>query len=355
MKACELGSTALILAGGVGLGAYHGGVFARLQDLDVRLKWIAASSVGAVNAALIAGNPPNKRIAALREFWTSGDQTFNFFFRPFGTPSWRHVQNWMKAIETRLFGAAGHFRPRMLTQALEPFSSVYDLGPMRQRIEQLVDFDRLNAGDIRCSMACTDIETGEMVLFDTARGTNITIEHVLASCGFLPEFPPVEIGGRLLGDGGLSGNAPIEAMLEGDGEVRTILVVDLYPRDGARPRDYETALARKTDLVFGNQTYLRLEAYRRELLLREEIRRLRNQPPQIKPRLVLLSYQATPEEAGSERAFDLSSDSAERRWSAGVADVDCAFDTISSAVDNDAVLTVRRVSTGAVRGALDEA
>src|SRR3954451_12629520 len=133
-----------------------------------------------------------------------------------------------------------------------------------------------------------NIETGEMVLFDTHRGGPISITHLLASCGFLPEFPLVEIEGRLLGDGGLSGNAPIEAMLDGANELRTMFVVDLYPRDGTRPKDFETALARKSDLVFGNQTYFRLEAFRRELLLREEIARLRHEVPATSMKTVLM-------------------------------------------------------------------
>jgi len=88
----------------------------------------------------------------------------------------------------------------------------------------------LNTGEIRCSVATTDIETGEMVLFETGQGAAMKMEHVLASCGFLPDFPPVEIEGRLLGDGGLSGNAPIEALLDKTEELRTVFVVDLYPR-----------------------------------------------------------------------------------------------------------------------------
>jgi NTE family protein len=338
-----LGPTALVFSGGVGLGAYQAGAFAWLHEQGVAPKWIAGSSVGAVNAVLAAGNPPEKRISALRTFWLSGEPPFQNFFRPFTTTSWRHVQNWMRVIETRLLGARGHFRPRILTQAFEPFSSLYDLTPMRQRLEQLVDFDLLNAGAIRCSVATTDIETGEMVLFDTGRGSRITLNHVLASCGFLPEFPPLEVEGRLLGDGGLSGNAPIEAILEGGEDLRTIIVVDLYPRDGARPKDLETAIARKTDLVFGNQTYLRLEAYRRELLLREEIARLRDHAT-VRKRVVLLSYQPTAEEAGSERPFDLSSDSVQQRWRSGEADMECALDLISTRPAEEILITVRRVT-----------
>jgi NTE family protein len=117
-------------------------------------------------------------------------------------------------LHTRLFGSAGHFRPR-LPNPVGPFKSFYDLMPMKERIAELVDFDRLNGGNISIAVAATDIESGEPVIFDTARGDRIGIDHLLASCGFLPEFAPVEINGRLLGDGGLSANAPIEAVVRG--------------------------------------------------------------------------------------------------------------------------------------------
>ena len=92
------------------------------------------------------------------------------------------------------------------------FRSLYDLAPMKDRLERLVDFRRLNSGEVGFTVAATDIETGELVVFNPAKGDEISIDHLLASCGFLPEFAPVEIGGRLLGDGGLSANAPIEAL-----------------------------------------------------------------------------------------------------------------------------------------------
>src|SRR4029078_4095477 len=120
-----------------------------------------------------------------------------------------------------------------------------------------VDFGRLNSGEVRFSVATTDIETGELVIFDTSKGDNISIDHILASCGFLPEFAPVDVGGRLLGDGGLSANAPIEAVAN-DASDKIIFLIHLFARDGERPRSCEDALARKNDILFGNQTMQRL-------------------------------------------------------------------------------------------------
>src|SRR5205807_7069990 len=130
---------------------------------------------------------------------------------------------------------------------------------LRSRLDALIDFERLNGGDIRLTVATTDVETGELVMFDTDRGDRIEIDHLLASCGYLPEFAPVDIRGRLLGDGGLAANAPIEALRDHDGAL-TCFVLDLFPREGERPKDLESALARKSDLTFANQTWQRLEA-----------------------------------------------------------------------------------------------
>ena len=182
-----------------------------------------------------------------------------------------------------------------------PFRSLYDLAPMRERLKSLVDFGRLNSGDIRFSLAATDIETGELVVFDTAKGDGISIDHLMASCGFLPEFAPVEIGGQLLGDGGLSANAPVEALGD-DASNSLIFVIDLFARDGERPRSLEDALARKNDILFGNQTMQRLK--------------LLSATGQVGP-IVLLSYRPSDEEAGPEKTFDLSRATISSRWAAG--------------------------------------
>jgi NTE family protein len=230
--ASKAGPIALVLSGGVGLGAYRAGAYAAVQDRGLTPQWLAGSSAGAVNAALIAGTRPENRVSALRTFWMGEDALFTEAFAPFAaTRGWRHLQNWMKAIEARLFGARGHFRPRFLTHPFERLAALYDLAPMRQRIERLVDFDRLNGGDIRMAVATTEVDTGEMVIFDTGQGARIGVDHLLASCGFLPEFPTVEIEGRLLGDGGLSGNAPVEAIAHATDQPLTMFVIDLYPRE----------------------------------------------------------------------------------------------------------------------------
>src|SRR3954469_2297391 len=312
-------SVALIFAGGVGLGSYQAGAYAAVHDRLASSKlWGAGSSIGATNAALIAGTRPDRRVEALRSLWNCADQHPDHSRAP-RVERWQHLENWSSAIRARLLGSAGHFRPRA-PLPWGGFKSLYDLAPLRERIEALVDFDRLNSGEVRVTVATTDVESGELVMFDTARGDRITIDHLMASCGYLPEFAPVEISGRLLGDGGLSANAPIEALLHERPADLTCFVLDLFARDGSRPRDLETALARKSDLTFANQTWLRLEAYCREQRLISELRKL-NREQRGSTTIYYLSYRPPPAEAGSERTFDYSERSLATRWHAGAADM----------------------------------
>ena len=312
---------ALVLSGGVGLGAYQAGAYAALHaDEKLRPHWLAASSIGAVNAAVIAGSPVDERIERLRAVWRYDDHHSELEHTPWMLNRWRHLENWASAIGTRLAGSPGHFRPRP-PNPWRPFKSFYDLNPLRERIEELVDFDLLNSGAVRVTVAATDIESGELVLFDTEHGDRIGIDHLLASCGFLPEFAPVEIGGRLLGDGGLAANAPIEALRSRADGPLTCFVVDLFARDGARPADLETAAARKNDLVFANQTWQRLEAYCREQELRAQLATGKD----LRTTIYYLSYRPEWSEAGSERPYDYSSRSIATRWSAGEADMAAAL------------------------------
>jgi NTE family protein len=266
----------------------------------------------------------------------------------------------MSVLQARLFGVPGLFRPRLSSFTSARFSSLYDLAPLRARVEKFVDFERVNGGDIRVCVATTDIESGDPVVFDTAKGDRIGIDHLLASCGFLPEFAPIEIGDRVLGDGALSVNAPLETVLRDSAdEERIVFILDLYARDGARPGDFEAAAARKNDLLFGNQTYQRLDALWRENQLRAEITRLMARlPPELKNELsaeagraggrrtvFYLSYRAPPEEAGPEKPFDLSRSTVEDRWKIGALDMGEALCRLADTSLREDTLTIIRRSS----------
>ena len=301
-------STALVLSGGVALGSYQAGVYEALaQEPKLSPAWIAGSSAGTLNGALIAGTAPEQRCEILRSYWLRGPEGLNTL--SFGMS--RHALNWVSAVQSRLFGALGHIQsvgPRL------KFSSFYDLAPTVAFFNKTIDFGRLNSGDIRFTIATTDLETGDAVIFDTQKGDRIGIDHILASCGFLPEFAPVEIAGRLLGDGGLSMNAPVEPVLDELGGTNgTMIVADLFARDGKRPDGLQASLARKNAITFGNQTWYRLEAYRR--LWQRDL--AENKPA---PSILYLSYLPVSGEAGPEMLYDFSLPSARDRWAEGFLD-----------------------------------
>lgn len=315
----------LVFSGGLGLGAYHAGVY---QAFAMPLHWCCGSSVGAVTCALIAGNPPERRVDALRAYWEQRDAAS----ARRGTDPARHAFAWMAAIGTRLLGSEGHFHPRLPTEPLR-FRSLYDLAPTRERLARLVDFGRLNGGEMRMTIATTDLKSGDVVLFDSQRD-RITADHILASCGFLPEFAPLEIGGRWLGDGGLSINAPFDPVLTEPASLR-LYIVDVFAREGEVPTSFEAASERKSDLMMGNQTYQRLRLGLSARRLRWQLER-HETPDDV---IYLLSYRPGAEEAGPEKSFDFSRSAIAQRWRAGCLDLqqaDSAFREV------DGIRLVRR-------------
>jgi NTE family protein len=315
----------LVFAGGLGLGAYHAGVYEAFSSRS--LDWVCGASVGAVTSALIAGNRPDRRLDALRAYW---DQSCEAATGGAG-PS-RHAFAWMSAISTRLLGSRGHFHPRLAIDPLR-FRSLYDLAPTRDRLMRLVDLDRLNSGEIRITIAATDLKSGDPVLFDSGRD-RIELDHILASCGFLPEFAPVEVSGRWLGDGGLSLNAPFDPVLMERADL-CLYVVDLFARDGDVPHSLEEASERKSDLMMANQTYQRLKL----AIVARQLRCQSERKTVPEDQIYLLSYRPGAEEAGSEKSFDFSRAAIAQRWRAGFLDMQEADRQFQQA---DGIKLVRR-------------
>jgi len=246
---------------------------------------------------------------------------------------------------------------------LHPVTSLYDLAPLRATLERLIDFDRLNdGGSPRVSIVTTDIETGEAVVFDTGRGDRIGPDHLVATCGFLPDFAPVEIEGRLLGDGGLSANAPMETVLLDPkaGDDLLCFVVDMFSPEGRRPATLEEAAARRWDLMFGNQSRQTLRSLEAEFRLRSGLARLAHrlgpkarQDPDIAPvladasertaTLLYLSYRAPRHEAGPEKPFDFSRATLADRWESGFLDMTEAVRLAGERGRQASGLSVRKV------------
>ena len=210
----------LVLAGGVALGMYEAGAYAALHEHpELHPEWLAGSSIGAVTAALIAGNPPGRRVGRLREFWEATDPfpLMSSMLGQFSTGPFRQAQNGASVLQTILFGRPSLFRPRLalgFQLGARDVPALFDVGPMAERLAKMVDFDLLNNGPVRLAISCTDVITGERVVFDTGHGDRIGPLHVLASCALLPLFAPVEVEGRLLADGCLGANTPLDLVLD---------------------------------------------------------------------------------------------------------------------------------------------
>jgi NTE family protein len=283
-------------------------------------------------------------VGHLRGFWASvaRDPTPATSFllgRPPDTGAWRKAYNEASALHAVLFGRPGLFQPRLAVGAsMGVVPGLYDLEPLRERLPGLLDFDRLNNGETRLGVAATDVVTGERVVFDTARGARIGPEHLAASCALLPVFAPVEIEGRLLGDGGHAANTPLDLVLD-DPEAGDLLcfVVELFALQGRRPRTLAASAARAADLAFRAQTRRILEGREREHRLRALVRRLAARlPPELcddpevasilaeaenggarSATVLCLGHRAAPDQARPGDAFDFSPATLADRWEAG--------------------------------------
>lgn len=343
---------AVVLSGGAALGAYQAGAYARLHDsLGERLAWVAGSSIGAVNGAIIAGNEPQRRVPQLAAFWREASALRNAP-APVENP-WlpRRATSWLGVLRARTAGSA-FFRPRLLPELLSQLS-FYDLAPLEAKLPRFIDFDLLNRerrrGSVRLSVVTADVATGEPVVFDTGAGHRVEPVHVMASCGLLPDFQPVEVDGRLLGDGSFVEHAPARVVLgEPRDEALLCFLVDAFARIGPRPTTLERAAERRLDLLMTSQTRHVLDGLRREHRLRQHLaaalerlpasRRRKGGPAAAEARsagatVFHLGYRAGSEEASPEKQFDFSAATLSGRWAAGESDMQQALDLLEGAAD----------------------
>ena len=257
---------ALLLQGGGALGAYQGGVYEALAEADIHPDWVAGISIGAINAAIIAGNPPNSRVERLHQFWAhvTSSAPWDWLGNHFGDlargDDTRNLLNQMSANLAVARGAAGFFSARAVMPWLQPggtlgATSFYDTSDLKRTLERLVDFDRLNAGMTRFSAGAVNVRTGNFVYFDT-NTHKITPEHVMASGALPPGFPAVEIDGEHYWDGGLVSNTPLQWVIESNPRREDTLAfqVDLWSSQGALPRNLAEVATRHKEIQFSSRT-----------------------------------------------------------------------------------------------------
>lgn len=332
----------LVLQGGGALGAYQAGVYQALHEAGLEPDWVNGVSIGGINAALIAGNPPERRVQRLREFWETITARPVWLLPPNGDDM-RSAHNHWSAWLTTTLGADGFFKPRFPPAWLRPrgavgATSLYDTAPLRETLLRLVDFDLLNDGRTRVAVGAVNIASGNFEYFDS-KDMHLLPEHVMASGALPPGLPMIEIGTSRYWDGGLVSNTPLQHAFEASGsQSMLIFQVDLFSAHGSIPRDLTQVLARAKEIQYSSRTRLTTDRFRvlrvKDVRLRaalakvpedklsDEERELKEQLAHLaEVSLIELIYRHTAYE-GAYRDYEFSALSMHEHWEAGYRDTE---------------------------------
>jgi NTE family protein len=338
---------ALLLQGGGALGAYQAGVYQALTEAGLDPDWIAGISIGAINGALIAGNPPEARVDKLRAFWegvtaNAYSDWSEWMWPPLAkgdaARQWRNQMNAGLALAT---GATGFFTPRFPAPWLHPpgtmdATSTHDTRLLQTTLERLIDFDRINASLIRLSIGAVNVRSGNFAYFDTTTHT-IGPEHIMASAALPPGFPAIEIEGEHYWDGGLVSNTPLQWVVDSDLRVDTLAFqIDLWSARGEPPKTIAEVATRQKEIQYssrtraGTDTFKHIQRLRRamadlfeklpdDLQNGPEARLLRPNADREVYNIVHLIYRAKNYE-GHSKDYDFSRASMEEHWQVGYHD-----------------------------------
>ncbi len=320
------GRVALVLQGGGALGAYQVGVYEALHEAGIEPDWVSGVSIGAINSALIAGNPPERRLERLTTFWDRITERKVWLHTPDGD-IYRQARNWTSQMMTTMLGQPGFFAPHPVNPWLSPAgartaTSYYDTAPLRETLLELVDFNLLNSKACRFSVGAVNAVSGNFVFFDNAT-TEIGPEHIMASGALPPAFPTVKIGTDYFWDGGLVSNTPLAHLLAQDDDVSALVFqVDLFSARGPLPRTIQEVAARQKDIMYSSRTrqitdsFQRLQRWKQraynalikipEAVLTDEERAMRDKLANLPGHsIVQLIYQQTAYE-GDAKDFEFS-------------------------------------------------
>ena len=338
----------LVLQGGGALGSYQAGAYQALCHFDFEPNWIAGISIGAINAALIAGNEPSKRVDRLKEFWQMVSSVAPWIPTPVTKGDReRSLYNETSAAMVATFGTPGFFTPRVPPAPLWPkgspqAQSFYDTAPLRKTLERLVDFDRINDLKCRLSVGAVGVTTGNFKYFDNVEfnklGKLFGPEHVMASGALPPGFPSVVIDGEHYWDGGIASNTPLDYVLDIE-TINDLLIfqVDLFSARGPLPESMLEAAEREKDIRFSSRTRMNTDKNRQIHNARKAVRdlidklpdHLKDDPSAVFLReaakentvtVVHLIYRSKNYETSS-KDYDFSHVAMVEHWEAGVRDV----------------------------------
>jgi len=275
------GQVVLVLQGGGALGAYQVGVYEALHDAGIEPDWVIGTSIGAINAALIAGNRPVDRIARLNAFW----QHVELPATTAGPLDWLGMGNLMANMTTVMRGIPAFFEPNLAALRGSRASvgvesaAYYSTGPLRRTLGELVDFDSLRDGPTRLTVGAVNACSGAMRYFDS-RSEPLAVDHVMASGALPPAFPAVRIDGQPYWDGGIYSNTPIEAVLD-DHPRRDSLIfaVNVWHQTGPEPESIWQVMGRQKDIQYASRADSHILRQKQIHRLRHVIRQLSRQLP----------------------------------------------------------------------------
>ena len=275
------GQVVLVLQGGGALGAYQVGVYQALHEAGVEPDWIIGTSIGAINASLIAGNAPEDRMSKLREFWSRMEQrnVWNL------APAWTGLPGTFSYWSTILRGIPGFFEanPSAFWGASLPLGSehagFYSTAPLRRTLSELVDFDRINRSGMRLTVGAASVRTSMMRYFDS-KEMPLAVDHIMASGALPPAFPAVRIDGELYWDGGILSNTPTEVVFDDDPRRNSLIfAVHLWNPEGEEPETILDVLNRHKDIQYSSRIASHIARQQQAHRLRHIISRLIEQLP----------------------------------------------------------------------------
>lgn len=334
---------ALLLQGGGALGAYQAGVYEALLEHGIEPTWLAGISIGAINCAIIAGNPVERRVERLRAFWELVSDAHDGGLSAWWTGMLRGdmLRGWANqfaASSVATNGVHGFFTPRfpppyLLANGSEAATSWYDTSALKGTLERLVDFDRINARETRFSVGAVNVATGNFAYFDNATDT-IRPEHIMASGALPPGFPAVEVDGAFYWDGGMVSNTPLDWVLSAPSDLDTlVLQVDLWSARGSLPRDLAEVAVRMKEIQYSSRTRAATDAFRDAQKLRAAFNELLVQMPddlRNSPQAKLLAEASdpavfnivqlvyrSPTYEGQSKDYEFSRTTMEEHWRAG--------------------------------------
>jgi NTE family protein len=276
------GQVVLVLQGGGALGSYQAGVYQALHEAGVEPDWIVGTSIGAINASLIAGNAPQDRLARLNEFWSRVQRAPHWSFRDVFAELGERWSYWTTLTQ----GIPGFFKPNALAHAGDSFplgadrAGYYSTAPLERTLAELVDFDLINRGRPRLTVGAAHVRTSQMRYFDTRDG-KLDVRHIMASGALPPAFPPIRVDGELYWDGGILSNTPTEVVFD-DNPRRDSLIfsVHLWNPVGAEPTTMADVLNRHKDVQYSSRIASQIARHQQAHRLRHVINELASRLPE---------------------------------------------------------------------------